>query len=549
MVLIAAAVTTRVGKTIVSRQFVEMTKARIEGLLAAFPKLMSTGKQHTFVETDSVRYVYQPLEKLYMLLITTKASNILEDLETLRLFSRVIPEYCHTMEESEVIDNAFSLIFAFDEIVALGYRESVNLAQIRTFVEMDSHEEKVYQAVRQTQEREAKIKMREKAKELQRARVEAAKKGTPRSNYTSSSSSGGFGNNTIISNNVNDSSDKNNYLTIQKVSTTGPTATSGGTRGGMKLGSKTRDVDSFVAQLKSEGENITSTNLLNKSSTQPSLNQQQNNKTLISTGGSRSGTIHSDNMQDVHLRQEERMIIKLTRDGGIIGIELLGLLTLRIQNERYARVRIKIDNNNTDTKGIQLQTHPNVDKELFKLKSQIGLKNQQKPFPLNTDVGVLKYRLTNTTQNTDSDNYQSLLPLVINCWPTESQDTNSCDVNIEYELEHLQLELSDVTIVIPLPNGVTPIINECDGEYIHDGRKNQLIWNIPIIDSSNKSGALEFNCQHSQPNDFYPIQIQFTSPTTLYTDIKVSEVLLVDDETPVKHSVDTVFFTDKYEIV
>ena len=35
------------------------------------------------------------------------------------------------------------MIFAFDEIVALGYRESVNLAQIRTFTEMDSHEEKV----------------------------------------------------------------------------------------------------------------------------------------------------------------------------------------------------------------------------------------------------------------------------------------------------------------------------------------------------------------------------------------------------------------------
>ena len=81
------------------------------------------------------------------------------------------------MDEKDILDNSFNLIFAFDEIVALGYRESVNLAQIRTFVEMDSHEEKVYNAVRETQMREAKNKMREKAKELQRQKLESGKKG------------------------------------------------------------------------------------------------------------------------------------------------------------------------------------------------------------------------------------------------------------------------------------------------------------------------------------------------------------------------------------
>ena len=100
--------------------------------------------------------------------MTLRIKSTHSTIETLQ-----IPEYCRTMDESEILDNAFNLIFAFDEIVALGYRESVNLAQIRTFVEMDSHEEKVYQAVRQTQEREAKQKMREKAKELQRQRMEA----------------------------------------------------------------------------------------------------------------------------------------------------------------------------------------------------------------------------------------------------------------------------------------------------------------------------------------------------------------------------------------
>lgn len=63
-----------------------------------------------------------------------------------------IPEYCRVLEESEISEHCFDLIFAFDEIVALGYRENVNLAQIRTFTEMDSHEEKVFRAVREVRE-------------------------------------------------------------------------------------------------------------------------------------------------------------------------------------------------------------------------------------------------------------------------------------------------------------------------------------------------------------------------------------------------------------
>jgi hypothetical protein len=53
------------------------------------------------------------------------------------------------VDEKEIHEHAFDLLFAFDEIVALGYRENVNLAQIRTFTDMDSLEEKVFKAKRE----------------------------------------------------------------------------------------------------------------------------------------------------------------------------------------------------------------------------------------------------------------------------------------------------------------------------------------------------------------------------------------------------------------
>ena len=194
----------------------------------------------------------------------------------------------------------------------------------------------------------------------------------------------------------------------------------------MKLGGKSKDVDSFVDQLKNEGEKISS---LAPAPAATSSNAIQKPKPALD--------IH---MEPVHLKMEDKLVLRMGRDGGLQQFELSGLLTLRVSDDKFGRIKIHLQND--DKRGMQLQTHPNVDKELFKSESQIGLKNPAKPFPINADVGVLKWRF----QTNDS----SAIPLQINCWPSENGE-GGCDVNIEYELEHDSLELQDVTIVIPLP--------------------------------------------------------------------------------------------------
>ena len=145
--MLAASICTRGGKAVLSRQFREVARSRIEGLLASFPKLADSGTQHTTVEQDNVRYVYQPLDELYMVLITNRQSNILQDIDSLHLFAQVVTSICKTLDEREILRNAYELLSAFDELVTLGYRENLSLSQIKTFLEMESHEERIQEII------------------------------------------------------------------------------------------------------------------------------------------------------------------------------------------------------------------------------------------------------------------------------------------------------------------------------------------------------------------------------------------------------------------
>ena len=83
------------------------------------------------------------MDKLFLVLITAKQSNIIEDIEVIRQMQQVVVNQCQTqsIDEKAIAKKAFDLILCFDDVISAGYRESVTVSQIESYVEMDSIDE------------------------------------------------------------------------------------------------------------------------------------------------------------------------------------------------------------------------------------------------------------------------------------------------------------------------------------------------------------------------------------------------------------------------
>lgn len=66
---------------------------------------------------------------------------------------------------------AFELIFAFDEVISLGHKENVTIAQVKQYVEMESHEERLHKRIMESKINETKDIMKRKANEIEKNRV------------------------------------------------------------------------------------------------------------------------------------------------------------------------------------------------------------------------------------------------------------------------------------------------------------------------------------------------------------------------------------------
>lgn len=504
MVCLAAAVLTKGGKVLIARQFVEMPRMRIENLLASFPKLVGADKQHNTVETQEVRYVYQPIEGLMVLLMTNKLSNIVADLELLRLFAKVLTEYCPgEIEESNVCKHAFELVFAFDEIVSLGHKENVTMRDIQINIEMESHEEKLSLMIRQSKEREARDKAKEKEKEI--ARTKGGKLGgmgasmpgpdiTPSSVTipTSSDTSMGMG----MGGSMGMGGDMGRPAPYVKPVKQGMGMSLGKKKGGPAGASLLQDlVDSGEVDA---GDSLAPGAPVAGGAVAGGAPPQQRAMT-----------------EPIQLTVDEKITLTMSRDGGVEGMEVKGDLTLLITDPSMGKVTLPLRMGANP--GFQFKTHPKISKQLWTQSSTLGLGDPSKPFPAGAALGVLKWRMATTDE--------AMVPLLINCWPT--QEANGFSVNVEYELQQKQLELRDVHVHIPVPAPDAPTITDGDGAS-YNKREGVLTWVIPLIDASNDNGSMEFTAAVDSADAFFPVDVAFHSLRT-FCEMSIDAVVSAED--------------------
>ena len=100
------------------------------------------------MESEEARFLFQPLQdQLYLVLLTTKVSNLMGDLETLQLASRVVSHLCEEGREADILDAFADLMLAFDELVTFTQSESITLPQINTNLAMESQEEALQELI------------------------------------------------------------------------------------------------------------------------------------------------------------------------------------------------------------------------------------------------------------------------------------------------------------------------------------------------------------------------------------------------------------------
>lgn len=82
------------AKILLARQFLKMNHLELNELVVQFTRNIESCKESTHIESDTDLYVFIPIDTLYLVIISSKNTNIVESIEIIKLVFRLIQDIC-----------------------------------------------------------------------------------------------------------------------------------------------------------------------------------------------------------------------------------------------------------------------------------------------------------------------------------------------------------------------------------------------------------------------------------------------------------------------
>lgn len=231
------------------------------------------------------------------------------------------------------------------------------------------------------------------------------------------------------------------------------------------------------------------------------------------------------------LRAEERLVVRMSKDGNIDASEVKGELKMLINDAEASYTRVQIESK--ADKSVQFKTHPNINRGLWAEENVLSHRDQTKNFPVGNELGILKWRIPSP----------ATLPVTVTCWP--SAVGNNATVNLEYESESA-MTITGMYVSVPC-NGNPNITDIGEGDARFNAKKGMVEWKVDLIDDSNRNGSLEFTVPDTDIDSFFPISVTFAAEGTL-SGMKVSAVTDTRSEKALTFAAHQSLEVEEYEI-
>jgi len=469
MGVLSVAICTKKGKLLLCRNEEDISRTLVEDCVKSLSSLIKEDQQHTYVEHNNFRLNYLPMDTLYILTISTKRSNILEDIEIVRTLQNVVTQVlASSISEATICEQAIDLILAIDDVISLGYRNICSESMVISALQMDSANEKMHVLMEANQKANAKIEMNNYIKNKKKGKLEEGYggAGSESLNLPKMEATTGGGNDSkedifpsSYGNNYEDDdleSNKKSTIRGKKVMTLGK-----------KKEKAKQDKKKQNLELKKELKNDQHT---------PSFNP-------LDAG--------------VTFTLSERVSCELDKEGKASSFLVKGELAFVINNPDKKRIAVKVDKSKaTDVK---LKVPPSFDKNAWAEAGVLVPKNDKLSLVTGSKIPAIKYSISKIKG--------SFSPINLTIWLSEG----SLTLEVEFNQQQTWIkELKNLKIKFITGDSEPEVESKENSAFAYDDSEEKCVWSIPLLSSAVSDANIELSLSEEVSEDvIFPMIISF----------------------------------------